>query len=261
MDVIRKSRQLSRRGQILDMHERGFTNAQIAAELGIYDCTVWQAVHEQQEAEANKGATSDAPPELPEEWASAPLTYFVYALGAGAVKIGYTESGLYSRVSELSVGSPFELIPAAVVLGRKTESPAHRALWRHRLRGEWYDAHADIWQYVEDNGVFVYHHWLEPWSDAFETGVEVEPLCDGVSAHTTAIWNGIRQAFADSNLSAREREVICMRFGLSDSCEELTLQQAAARLKVTHQRVKQIEKSALQKLSTNQSLLDFARSA
>jgi RNA polymerase primary sigma factor len=51
-------------------------------------------------------------------------------------------------------------------------------------------------------------------------------------------------------LSPRQRQIICLRFGLDNGCEH-TLSQAAAIVGVTRERVRQIEAKALQVLSVN----------
>lgn len=236
LDLIKRSRNLSRRGQMLELYDSGLTIQQIAARMGVYEASVQVAVHDHLRDKSEAQALAEPHPDLPDGWSTMPLTYFVYALGASAVKIGYTNVGLSERLRGLSTGCPFELIPAAVILGgMRNETKAHKRLFRHRLRGEWFDAHVDVWEYAERHGVFVYHHWLEPWSDVFDPAGPCEQIGEDIGAHTAAIWADVRKAFDESRINAREREVLCMRFGLSETCEELTLAQAGS-TPASHQR-------------------------
>ena len=55
-----------------------------------------------------------------------------------------------------------------------------------------------------------------------------------------------------NNLTQREREVIELRFGLIDD-QDHTLEEVGRRLKVTRERVRQIEERAIRKLRHPQS--------
>jgi RNA polymerase primary sigma factor len=48
-------------------------------------------------------------------------------------------------------------------------------------------------------------------------------------------------------LTSRERDVVCLRYGLADNCPR-TLKEVGDQLKVTRERVRQIESRALGKL-------------
>ena len=51
-----------------------------------------------------------------------------------------------------------------------------------------------------------------------------------------------------SHLSRRERQVLSLRFGLEDNGQDETLRQIGERLKLSRERVRQIEQDALNKL-------------
>jgi RNA polymerase primary sigma factor len=59
------------------------------------------------------------------------------------------------------------------------------------------------------------------------------------------------------HLNAQEQRVITLRYGLDGRDEKRTLQEVGAIMRVTRERVRQIEKKALQKLSTVTDLVRF----
>ncbi len=60
-----------------------------------------------------------------------------------------------------------------------------------------------------------------------------------------------------THLNAQEQRVITLRYGLDGREEKRTLQEVGAIMRVTRERVRQIEKKALQKLSTVTDLVRF----
>lgn len=60
-----------------------------------------------------------------------------------------------------------------------------------------------------------------------------------------------------THLNAQEQRVMTLRFGLDGRDEKRTLQEVGAIMRVTRERVRQIEKKALQKLSTVTDLVRF----
>lgn len=256
-----RARSVSKRSQVLRMVEEGVPHGQIAAELSMYIEEIDGILREQRSTDRLCHSRTEPHPDLPDNWASQPLVYFMYALGASAVKIGFTAAGLVERLRGIETGCPFELIPAAVILGgMKDESLAHRSLWRHHIRGEWFDSHADVWAYAERRGKLVYHHWLEPWAEEFH-GIHGDVATDEHTAHNVAVATAVRSALSSSSLTDKERQVISLRFGMSDTCEELTLEKAAQRLSISRERVRQLERQAIDKLGRNRLMADLGRTA
>jgi hypothetical protein len=67
----------------------------------------------------------------------APTTYVYAVSDTTAVKIGKSLGHPRERLADLQVGNPRELHLVAWTQ-HLTERQAHRAFWRHRLRGEWF---------------------------------------------------------------------------------------------------------------------------
>ena len=69
------------------------------------------------------------------------VVYIIAASAAGPCKIGWTGSGVTSRVAALQCGNPDELLVYGYVAARaarRVELEAHRKLERCRVRGEWF---------------------------------------------------------------------------------------------------------------------------
>jgi len=61
-------------------------------------------------------------------------------------------------------------------------------------------------------------------------------------------WSKLLHELIETELNARERRVIALRFGLYDESKMWTLQEIGQRLGVSSQRVRQIEANAFSKL-------------
>jgi RNA polymerase primary sigma factor len=97
-----------------------------------------------------------------------------------------------------------------------------------------------------------------PWVHSGDTGVELANLLLAQSAHEiddeltrAALVDELEIAMEE--LDPTEREVMRLRYGLCDA-ELWTLQQVGARLRVTRDRVRQIEARAVQKLRRRRRL-------
>jgi hypothetical protein len=72
------------------------------------------------------------------------FVYFVQAGHDGPIKIGWTID-IAQRLTDLQIASPFILRLLAVIDGDKDlERALHERLASHRLRGEWFENHADV---------------------------------------------------------------------------------------------------------------------
>lgn len=74
-----------------------------------------------------------------------PIVYFVQMGKDGPVKIGYTDRPLSQRLAGLQSANPYELW----VIGwcrapRSFEKALHERFARFRIRGEWFEPHAEI---------------------------------------------------------------------------------------------------------------------
>jgi hypothetical protein len=80
-------------------------------------------------------STTEKTPRQPDNWG----VYFIEAVGANAVKIGYTTSPILRRMHQLKIGSPHPLkLLACWRLPDFIEHYLHRNFKEHRLRGEWF---------------------------------------------------------------------------------------------------------------------------
>jgi hypothetical protein len=70
----------------------------------------------------------------------APTTYVYAVSDSTAVKVGKSLGHPSVRLAELQVGNPRPLVLLAWTQ-HLTERQAHRLLWRHHLRGEWFKPH------------------------------------------------------------------------------------------------------------------------
>jgi RNA polymerase sigma factor (sigma-70 family) len=98
---------------------------------------------------------------------------------------------------------------------------------------------------------------------------EVNALCDIDEQDTELLWNLELNNTIEKNdlklrvkemltvLSKREREVICLRFGIGDN-NGRTLEDVGKIIGVTRERIRQIESKALQKLNSYAKKLDLA---
>lgn len=73
------------------------------------------------------------------------MIYFIEAVGAGRIKIGYTNDGLKARIADLSTASAFPLRVLATSPGSlKLERELHLAFRNYRARREWFHANETL---------------------------------------------------------------------------------------------------------------------
>jgi hypothetical protein len=76
--------------------------------------------------------------------------YFVEAIGAGAVKIGYTATPVRQRVHGMQANCPHSLRVLGTMVGDEHfEHELHRRFGRFRLRGEWFELTPEIRSFVD----------------------------------------------------------------------------------------------------------------
>jgi hypothetical protein len=82
----------------------------------------------------------------------APGVYFVQldqGDGEGPIKIGMSSVSLRSRVAEFDGGYPWRVVPLGWAPGgAKEEQAAHFAMRKHRMNGEWFRPHADVFAFI-----------------------------------------------------------------------------------------------------------------
>jgi hypothetical protein len=88
-----------------------------------------------------------------------PLPDFVYAVSDGeGVKVGRTAEHPLERLRDLQVGNPRVLVLLAWTT-TISERQAHRKLWRHRVRGEWFRPHPALlaelrtWDWIDERAL------------------------------------------------------------------------------------------------------------
>jgi RNA polymerase sigma factor (sigma-70 family) len=88
-------------------------------------------------------------------------------------------------------------------------------------------------------------------------GTEITDTQNIISAEEQAeqalVGSAIHQAI-NQQLSDREKRIIKMRYGLGEEADPMTLEAISRELRITRERVRQIEKSALEKLAKNKKL-------
>lgn len=90
------------------------------------------------------------------------MIYFAYAQGLGRVKVGYTADSPGSRLRDLRVGCPTELVILHRMPGeREDEKELHRQFAAERLHGEWFKYEGRVKQFLD--------------------GVLESPIADGVA--------------------------------------------------------------------------------
>jgi len=127
--------------------------------------------------------------------------YFIQMGEDGPVKIGYstTVENLRHRLDFMQVGNPAPLLLRGVIRGsQRDEQALHRAVWQHRLRGEWFTLSEQIGELLDKcesvADLPVVHRRqsavrMEPdkalaiWNDATLTEVEALHLMTGWSQH------------------------------------------------------------------------------
>ncbi len=70
--------------------------------------------------------------------------------GGGPIKIGYT-ANLRTRLNDLRCASPDELFVLLTLHGdKKDEKALHLEFEEHWIRGEWFRAHDDLYDYISE---------------------------------------------------------------------------------------------------------------
>lgn len=73
------------------------------------------------------------------------MVYFIEAVGAGLVKIGFTDGDPLDRLKQLQTGCPHMLrLRATVAGGLDTEKEYHTKFIHHRASGEWFKLAMEI---------------------------------------------------------------------------------------------------------------------
>lgn len=75
--------------------------------------------------------------------------YFIQAGDDGPIKVGYTTHPEI-RLGRLQVANPETLHLRAVIWVRErgVEVSLHKEFAAHRIRGEWFHPHSDLWAYI-----------------------------------------------------------------------------------------------------------------
>jgi hypothetical protein len=76
--------------------------------------------------------------------------YFIQAGTSGPIKIG-TAQDPQSRLVRLQTANPWPLYSVLLIWAPAgLERELHRLLAEHRIRGEWFRPHADVWAAIEE---------------------------------------------------------------------------------------------------------------
>jgi hypothetical protein len=79
----------------------------------------------------------------------ATVIYFIEAIGAGLVKIGYTENDPEVRLRQLQTGCPFPMRVLGSISGEpEDEAEIHQKFAGYRRHGEWFEMSAEIVAYA-----------------------------------------------------------------------------------------------------------------
>jgi len=78
------------------------------------------------------------------------ITYFIKCKTTNRIKIGKTVKHPMERLKALSCGSASDLELLGVI-HKNMESLYHEEFKEHRIKGEWFDAHPDILEFIERN--------------------------------------------------------------------------------------------------------------
>lgn len=140
------------------------------------------------------------------------LLYFVQIENGGPIKIGFT-TNFEMRLATLQSWTPHTIIPILGVRASKmAEFFVHLTLKSHRIRGEWYEAHPFVLNFIDDirrnNGVpglpdrIPSHDWLKqravihydrlipdvwPTTEAMLKEIGMKDLFQGWRASETAV--------------------------------------------------------------------------
>lgn len=77
------------------------------------------------------------------------MIYFIQSGNGGPIKIGFTESDVQARFSQLQTGSPYPLTLLGVIHGdQNAEKALHEKFKAHHIRNEWFEPHKEILRYV-----------------------------------------------------------------------------------------------------------------
>jgi hypothetical protein len=80
-----------------------------------------------------------------------PEVYFIQS-DAGPIKIGHSDVGARSRLSQLQTSSPIGLKLLKVLPGTiKLERELHRKFAQYRLRGEWFQPSPELLEFIKKN--------------------------------------------------------------------------------------------------------------
>ena len=77
------------------------------------------------------------------------MIYFIQAGFNGPIKVGHSVDPA-ERIRALATASPHELHVLCVAPGGSSvEAECHRAIRMHRVKGEWFHPHADVFELIE----------------------------------------------------------------------------------------------------------------
>lgn len=80
------------------------------------------------------------------------VVYFLrWATPGGPIKIGFTKISVRRRLVQLKQSSPYDIEWLGFFRGTYLdERAAHRKFHQYRLRGEWFEPHANILSFIEE---------------------------------------------------------------------------------------------------------------
>jgi hypothetical protein len=77
--------------------------------------------------------------------------FFRWGSPDGPIKIGFTKTSVRRRIIALQQSSPYEIEWLGYFAGTYLdERAAHRRLHAHKLRGEWFLPHKDVFDFIQE---------------------------------------------------------------------------------------------------------------
>ncbi len=186
----------------------------------------------------------------------------IYFIGSesGHVKIGYTYSNVFTRLASLQTGCPFELKLIKTIGGNSIhETSLHKKFKRFHLRGEWFHLSPEIQSFIDSIPVLDKPPKLPSALPPILTLSSAPPKKKAAVIKKTLCGLYEYLFFKDppppnmlllkrvlASIDPRESSVVKMRFGID--CAPKTLASIGVLLKLTRERIRQIEAKALRRL-------------